>query len=334
MHLRERLMRDLRVGGTGFGGKFARYEVWQDMMQRKKDDWLTRCGDNVLFSAYRWAHMADPNALLSTVEGNILTTQTLTNAEAYHNLLWEMYKNKDVPLGAIGVRANFSGEVDASTVKHRLDVLQEVGLPVYITDFSIAGLDPAKHAYELEKFLRIAFSHEAVAGITLGDLWDKGNERPSSGLYTTSKQPKPAASKIEQLWTNEWTTHINSDLTKKGMLDFEGFYGTYQYEVRSGTRVCAGTVNLPAPKHDPTRGYWAGAPPQEIVLQCAWKGHFHLPVGVTPAIIAFLFVACLLGCYKKNQEMMQVRRQQVHLPEASKKAGGRREERDPDHPMS
>ena len=30
-------------------------------------------------------------------------------------------------------------QVDASTVKHRLDVLYEVQLPVYITDFSIAN---------------------------------------------------------------------------------------------------------------------------------------------------------------------------------------------------
>ena len=62
-------------------------------------------------------------------------------------------------------------------------------LPVYITEFSISGLDPAKHAYELEKFLRIAFSHDAVAGITMGDLWDKGSSRPYSGIYAANKQP-------------------------------------------------------------------------------------------------------------------------------------------------
>merc|ERR1711998_48707 len=84
-----------------------------------------------------------------------------------------------VPLHGIGVQAHFQGPVDASTVKHRLDVLREVQLPVYITEFSLSGLDPAKHAYEMEKFLRIAFSHDAVAGITMGDLWDTGSLRPT-----------------------------------------------------------------------------------------------------------------------------------------------------------
>ena len=60
------------------------------------------------------------------LQGDILSTQTLTSAEAYHNLAWEMRHHQEVPVGAIGVQARFSGEVDASTVKHRLDVLYEV----------------------------------------------------------------------------------------------------------------------------------------------------------------------------------------------------------------
>ena len=41
-------------------------------------------------------------------------------------------------------KAIFDGEVDASTVKHRLDVLNELRLPVFITDFAITNLDPDK----------------------------------------------------------------------------------------------------------------------------------------------------------------------------------------------
>ena len=50
-----------------------------------------------------------------------------------------------------------------------------------------------RHAYELEKFLRVAFSHPAVAGITLGDFWDKSAERKGSGLYAEDKAPKHAS---------------------------------------------------------------------------------------------------------------------------------------------
>ena len=300
MHLRERLIRDLR-SGSGFGGQFTRYAVWKDAMRHR--EWIGRCGESVLFDAFRWAHQADGHALLLTDEGDILSTQTLTNAEAYHNMVWEMKNNRDVPVGGIGLQARFDREVDASTVKHRLDVLYEVQLPVYITDVSIANLDPAKHAYELEKFLRVAFSHPAVAGITLGDLWDKGNPRAGSGLYAANKQPKPAAVKLEQLWEGEWTTLVSESMRSSGILEFDGFYGTYRYELRSGSRECSGEIELLQTEESKRPGYYAPRDAQqEYLVKCNWKGHVHVPVWATPAIIAFLFVGCLLGCYRKNTE--------------------------------
>ena len=117
-------------------------------------------------------------------------------------------------------------------------------LPVYITEFSISGLDPAKHAYEMEKFLRIAFSHDAVAGITMADLWDKGSSRQNSGIYAANKQPKPAAAKLDKLWREEWHTEINERMHSDGTLDFEGFYGTYQYQLMAGDQVCTGVIDL------------------------------------------------------------------------------------------
>jgi len=303
VHLRERLMRDLRAG-SGFGGHFARYEVWKDAMRNR--EWIARCGENIFFAAHRWAHQADSAAMLTTSEADVLTTQTLTNAEAYHNMVWEMKYNRGVPVGAIGLQAHFDGEVDASTVKHRLDVLHEVRLPVFITDFSIAGLVPAKHAYELEKFLRIVFSHPAVAGVTLGDLWDKSNVRPGSGLYAVTKQAKPAAAKLDQLWGQEWTTRIERAMgNEKGSLEFEGFWGQYHYELRSGTSECVGDIRLIPPKE--RSDYYAPVQPlQTFVIKCDWKGHVHMPVWATPAIIALLFVGCLLGCYRQNSEQMEL----------------------------
>lgn len=119
-HVHERIMRELHT----FGGKIGRYEVWQDAMRWR--DWIDRCGERLFFSAYRWAHLADGRALLTSSEADVLNSLTLTKAEAYHNMLWEMVHNKNVPLNGIGVQAHFKGPVDASTVKHRLDVLHEV----------------------------------------------------------------------------------------------------------------------------------------------------------------------------------------------------------------
>jgi hypothetical protein len=119
-HVHERIMRELHQ----FGGKIKRYEVWKDTMKWR--DWIDRCGPQLLYSAYRWAHLADGSAVLSTSESDVLNSLTLTKAEAYHNNMWEMAKNKKLPIHGLGLQAHFHGVVDASTVKHRLDVLREV----------------------------------------------------------------------------------------------------------------------------------------------------------------------------------------------------------------
>ena len=218
--LHERIARDL----NHFRGKVRLYEVWRGALHWR--DWIDRCGESLFFDAYRWAHQADPSAMLCSSEANVLTTLTLTNAEAYHNLVYRLM-DQGVPIKAVCVQAVFDGEVDASTVKHRLDVLNELHLPVFITDFAINNLDPAKHAYELEKFLRIAFSHDAVAGITLGDLWDRtadksvSTSRRNSGLYAENKQAKPAAARLDRLWKEEWHTSTHKPLTSDGSIEFD-----------------------------------------------------------------------------------------------------------------
>ena len=32
-----------------------------------------------------------------------------------------------------------------------------------------------------------------------------------------------------------------------------------------------------------------------------FKGHMHVPLWITPALFAFVFVACLLGCFNKRR---------------------------------
>jgi len=294
----ERLVRDLRQ----FSGRIGRYEVWKGSLAWR--EWTERCGEDLLYDAYRWAAQGDAQALLCSSESDVLNTLTLTNAEAYHNMLWAM-RSKGVPVRGIGVQAHFDGELDASTVKHRLDVLHELKIPVYVTELSIANLDPAKHAYELEKFLRIAFSHEAVAGITLGELWDRGNPRSGSGLYAENKQPKPAAMKIDDLWRQEWRTDIQHEMGGSEAVRVEAFYGLYAYELRAGDRVCTGEIELDKPDGEEVNPWRKERRP--VVVQCDWQGRMHFPVWATPLLIALTSVGCLLVCYRKRRELVQKR---------------------------
>ena len=300
-HLHQRLMRDMHQ----FSGKIQHYEVWRGALEWR--DWIDRCGEELFLNAFKWAAQADARGVLCSSEGNVLNTLTLTNAEAYHNLVYGM-RDKGVPLGAVCVQARFDGEVDASTVKHRLDVLKELELPIFVTDVSVAGLDPAKHAYEIEKFIRVAFSHEAVGGIFLGDLWDRKNPQVASGLYADSKQPKPAAARLEALWGEEWRTSVTQPMGASGVLDFEGFHGLYEYTLSFGDLTCSGEIDLEkmsAEEYEKARRESSnGEVIQPYFVKCDWEGHVHVPVWATPALIALVFVACLLACFRKRRELV------------------------------
>ena len=40
------------------------------------------------------------------------------------------------------------------------------------------------------------------------------------------------------------------------------------------------------------------------ILCTDFKGHMHVPLWITPALFAFVFVACLLGCFNKRRELV------------------------------
>ena len=78
-----------------------RYEVWKGALHWR--EWIERCGESLFFDAYRWAQQADPSALLCSSEASVLTTLTLTNAEAYHNLVYRLM-DQGVPIKAVCVQ--------------------------------------------------------------------------------------------------------------------------------------------------------------------------------------------------------------------------------------
>ena len=43
---------------------------------------------------------------------------------------------------------------------------------------------------------------------------------------------------------------------------------------------------------------------QPYFVKCDWEGHVHVPVWATPALIALVFVACLLACFRKRRELV------------------------------
>lgn len=127
--LNQRIVRDLHA----FHGKISLYEVWPAGLHLN-DVGTGTCGESMpqlLSDVFNQALTSDPHALLCPAASGLLTG-TPTAVNVFARLVHGLQHNK-VPLRAICVKADFEGAVDATIVKHRLDILAQVQLPIYVT---------------------------------------------------------------------------------------------------------------------------------------------------------------------------------------------------------
>jgi hypothetical protein len=78
---------------------------------------------------------------------------------------------------------------------------------------------------------------DVYLGLDLGR--DGDNWIENGGIYYHNQTEKPAAKRLQYLWSKVWSTAVSITLpkTKKGRLDFRGFYGKYTYTAKYKTKV-------------------------------------------------------------------------------------------------
>ena len=50
---------------------------------------------------------------------------------------------------------------------------------------------------------------------------------------------------LEKLFNEEWRTQYTHSLDSQGVLEVHGFYGDYDFELKSGDLSCRGQITLP-----------------------------------------------------------------------------------------
>jgi GH35 family endo-1,4-beta-xylanase len=58
-----------------------------------------------------------------------------------------------------------------------LNILAEVGRPIWLTEVDILDKNPVTRADSLEALMRVAFSHPGVHGVILWAFWDNNSWR-------------------------------------------------------------------------------------------------------------------------------------------------------------
>ncbi len=129
-----------------------------------------------------------------------------------------------------------------------LDKIAELGLPLEMTEVTVATLGDDEEAEELqadtlEMLYTIWFSHPAMESIVYWNTvdnaafvdggWNENNCR--GGLFHRDLTPKKSALRLYDLFHKKWHTDLTITSDENGAIDLRGFYGDYEIEIDGKT---------------------------------------------------------------------------------------------------
>ena len=184
------------------------------------DFWIQHLGTGVVADAFRWAHQADPKALLMYNDYNI-TGEDGTNAkfQAVYDFV-KTLKAQGVPIDGIGEQGHLDTQYgfDANLFQSDLQAFGNLGLKVAITEADVRTFvnnatdqvptdnlalfaQPFEFSEELKgcELVRQCISFTAW-GVYDGDSWIPGTFSGEGYglLYDVNLKPKPAYSALQQ----------------------------------------------------------------------------------------------------------------------------------------
>lgn len=200
-----------------------------------------------------WALEENPNLKLYHNDYGILNDNNF--AFTFQQVL-KLIKSEGVPIDGVGVQGHFQAAPVAETVRASLDLLDDFGVPIKITEFDCAiddgainettyNTDPVVEEIEadgLETVYRIAFEHPAVEGIIMWGFWESQHWRPEGALYYPDWRISPQGSRYRELVFDEWWTDADVMTGSDGSVQLDLFAGEYEFTVNGTTHA----VTIPA----------------------------------------------------------------------------------------
>lgn len=281
-----------------YAGKIA---VWSVLSEPIHVKWFDEhFGEDYIELSFKWAREADPKPKLLIDEYNILTYYR--DMEKYLNIIRNL-KSKSVPLDIVGTE-----EVDAFTwlspgdIYRGLDEIAGPGYEIQVTQFTVHGAgqpiaggfrtgvwNEQTQAEYFEMFYRTAFSHPKVKAITTWSFLDPGWRGTNCGIVRSDLTPKPAYEALNRLINREWRTSVTTKTDEKGMVQFRGFFGTYELATTIDGEKRTLTFHL---GENETRSLELTATKAGLELKPSEFQRYVLPLGILSILIVSVsFVA-------------------------------------------
>jgi len=224
--LRELLHKHITDEATHFKGKIWQWDVANEFftdsnpsMINPNDFWMSHLGAGILADAFRWAHAADPHALLVYNDYNIAGEDgSNAKSNAVHAWVQQMLA-QGVPVQAIGDQGHLDTQYGFPTqMAQDLQRYADLDLKVAITEADVrtfvdapATQVPTDHLatfaqpYEYEQMLKACLAVTACISFTVWGFGDANSWIPGfftgegyACIYDVNLNPKPAYTDMQQ----------------------------------------------------------------------------------------------------------------------------------------
>jgi endo-1,4-beta-xylanase len=211
---------------THFRGKIWQWDVANEFFTgsnpsgiNPNDFWISHLGAGVIADAFRWAHAADPHALLFYNDHNI-AGEDGSNAKSDAAYAWVKHMLADgVPINGVGNQGHLDLQHEfPSQMRQDLQRFADLGLKVAITEADVRTfvngsaaqqptnpLAPSAQAYYYDQMLKACLAVGGCISFTVWGFGDADSWVPAfftgegyAGTYDINLKPKPSYFALQQ----------------------------------------------------------------------------------------------------------------------------------------
>lgn len=213
----------------------APYVSEWDVVNEPRDnhDLMDIIGRPVMVDYFKRARNRLPNARLILNDYAILSQTTDGPTQQIYEDNVRYLIDNGAPIDGLGLQGHFGATVPSPMYVERvLNRFAALGLPIRVTEFTVAGDDNALKADWTRDFLTMLFSHPEVNGF---QMWGIEQAVNPDGTLT------PLGEAYRQLVKEKWNTDFTAQTSAEGSIRNRGYLGHYDITVTQGER----TVTVP-----------------------------------------------------------------------------------------
>jgi GH35 family endo-1,4-beta-xylanase len=198
-------------------------------------------------NTYKWAREADPNALLTYNDYNMVNESSGPNQRNVVKQRIQYLLDNGAPLDIIGDQAHMGVPLTPmSRVLEITDEFAKYGKRIEFTELDAGIKDDKVHGEYVRDFLIAAFSHPSVDAVIQWGFWENAHWRAKEGgaMFRKDWSKRPAQEAYEDLVLDQWWTRATGKSNGQGAYSTRAFYGAHTVTVEQGGRKTTQEVQL------------------------------------------------------------------------------------------